>query len=296
MAYDDVEAEVKLEEETLEEDSPNNITPSKSQASFQGRLDLSSYAFSPRTLIKDEDSPSNPSKRRVQNAASSSKDTKSPLKRSSSSQNLLFPSPTPKRKKSPRKPSSYAPPSTYAHLNELQDILAPNLILLFIGLNPGLTTSRQGHAYSHHTNRFWSLLHSSGITSRRLAPEEDVTLPRDWSCGNTNIVARPTRNGAELSRGEMDGCVGVLLGKVARWRPEAVCVVGKSIWESIYRVQKKRRLGKEFVYGWQEGQRLGVEEEGVDEEDGSRIEGWEGARVFVASEWFVSYWKWYTDV
>jgi hypothetical protein len=59
--------------------------------------------------------------------------------------------------------------------------------------------------------------------------------------------------------------------------------VGKSIWESIFRVLKGRSLKKdEFVYGWQEGEKLGVEEDAVDVEDGEVIKGWEGARVFVA--------------
>ncbi|TVY37957.1 G/U mismatch-specific DNA glycosylase, partial [Lachnellula occidentalis] len=180
------------------------------------------------------------------------------------------------------KPTSYAHPSTYSHLPPLPDILAPSLHLLFIGLNPGLTTASQGHAYAHPSNRFWALLHSSGITTRRLRPDEDATL-LEWGCGNTNIVARPTRNGGELSRGEMDGSVGVLVGKVVKWRPEAVCVVGKSIWESIFRVLKRRSLKKdEFAYGWQEGARLGAEEDGIDVENGETIKGWEGARVFVA--------------
>ncbi|TVY28305.1 G/U mismatch-specific DNA glycosylase, partial [Lachnellula hyalina] len=155
----------------------------------------------------------------------------------------------------------------------------PSLHLLFIGLNPGLTTASAGHAYAHPSNRFWSLLHSSGITTRRLRPDEDGTL-LDWGCGNTNIVARPTRNGSELSRGEMDGSVGVLVEKIAKWRPEAVCVVGKSIWESMFRVLKGRSLRKdEFAYGWQEGERVGVDGDG---KNGEMIKGWEGARIFVA--------------
>lgn len=69
----------------------------------------------------------------------------------------------------------------------------------------------------------------------------------------------------------MDESVGVLEEKVRKFKPEAVCVVGKSIWESLFRVRNGRELGKGgFVYGWQEGVRMGVEE------------GWEGAKVFVA--------------
>jgi TDG/mug DNA glycosylase family protein len=106
-----------------------------------------------------------------------------------------------------------------------------------------------------------------------LHPSEDGTLPEKYDLGNTNIVSRPTRNGSELSKGEMDASVQVLEEKIERCKPEAVCVVGKSIWESIWRTKRGKGIRKEeFRYGWQdEGERLG------------RTEEWEGARVFVAS-------------
>lgn len=72
----------------------------------------------------------------------------------------------------------------------------------------------------------------------------------------------------------MDEGVGVLEEKVGRWRAESVCIVGKSIWESIWRVRHGRKIRKEeFRYGWQdEGENMGV------------VEGeWEGAKVFVAT-------------
>ncbi|KAK0118058.1 hypothetical protein ONS95_012367 [Cadophora gregata] len=138
-------------------------------------------------------------------------------------------------------------------------------------------TARSGHAYAHPSNLFWKLLHSSGCTPRRCSPSEDGDLPRLFSLGNTNIVARPTRNGSELSKGEMDSSVAVLEEKIRKCRPEAVCIVGKSIWESIWRVKRGRKIKKEeFRYGWQdECDNMGA----VDGEDGN---GWEGAKVFVA--------------
>lgn len=71
----------------------------------------------------------------------------------------------------------------------------------------------------------------------------------------------------------MDEGVAVLEEKVRKWRPESVCVVGKGIWESVWRVRKGRGMRKvEFAYGWQgDGERMGGGE------------GWEGARVFVAT-------------
>ncbi|KAH9893013.1 DNA glycosylase [Xylariomycetidae sp. FL2044] len=179
------------------------------------------------------------------------------------------------KKKRPRKTPSYTPPSTYSHLPLLPDAIAPNLLILFIGLNPGLQTSRTGHAYAHPSNLFWKLLHRSGITPVRCAAAEDRTMPARFALGHTNIVARPTRSGAELSKGEMDDGVADLEAKCRVWRPEVACVTGKSIWESVFRVKKKRGLAKgEFVYGWQtDAMRLGADPEN----------GWPGSRVFVAA-------------
>lgn len=98
-------------------------------------------------------------------------------------------------------------------------------------------------------------------------------MPALYSLGLTNIVARPTRNGSELSKAEMDDGVALLEQKARAYRPESMCVVGKSIWESIWRVRHGSNVGKQFRYGWQdEGENMGV------------VEGsWAGARVFVAS-------------
>lgn len=205
------------------------------------------------------------------------------------------PLPSSPRKKSPRKrpKTGYAPPSTYAHLPLLPDALAPNLLVFFVGLNPGLQTARTGHSYAHPSNLFWKLLHSSGVTPVPCRADEDRTIPARFALGLTNIVARPSRNGGELSKAEMDEGVAVLEEKARRWRPEVMCIVGKSIWESIWRVRHGRAVGKdEFAYGWQdERENMGVVSDGdpadvtgEDREDGVEYRrDWAGARVFVAS-------------
>jgi TDG/mug DNA glycosylase family protein len=271
-----------VEEELKEEDV--NLLPSSDPIppSFTGRLNLASFAFSPKPnssmprrsprLIKSDPDIEQPQPRIPRaiksNLAPTSPSSIPTLKRKSSSH--LTPSPSPRKKS--RSPSGYAPPSTYAHLPELQDVLAPDLICVFIGLNPGITTATSGHAYAHPSNLFWKLLHSSGCTTRRLHPSEDGSLPELYQLGNTNIVSRPTRNGSELSKSEMDESVEVLEKKIRKWKPEAVCVVGKSIWESIWRVKRGKRIGKdEFRYGWQE-----------ERDNMGKSEGWDGAKVFVA--------------
>lgn len=182
---------------------------------------------------------------------------------------------SPRPTKKQRKSSKYADPSKYAHLSPLVDILEPNLICVFVGTNPGVSTAREGHAYAHPSNHFWKLLHSSGLTDRRLAPSEDRSLPARYCMGNTNIVDRPSKDAAELSKEEMTEGTRSLEAKFALYKPEAVCIVGKGIWEAIWRFKYGRNMKKEeFRYGWQdEAQNMGKVEE----------EGWKGSRVFVTT-------------
>lgn len=181
-------------------------------------------------------------------------------------------------KKAKRTSSGYAPPSKYAHLvNKLTDSLAPNLICVFVGVNPGIRTATTGHAYCHPSNLFWKLLHKSGCTPRLCRAEEDGDMPRLYDLGLTNIVSRPTKDASELSKAEMDAGVADLEAKTALQRPEAVAIVGKSIWESIWRVRHRTNIKKgQFRYGWQDdNERMGTV---ATEEDK-----WPGARVFVAT-------------
>lgn len=256
----------------MEDENSNEDHTSPQPSTFEGRLSLKDFAYTGPESVPRRSSP-RISKILSSNTRSSSSQARTQAqtpdgeKGEDDSQST-----TGKKRKRPS--SSYAPPSTYAHLPHLPDALSENLLVLFVGLNPGIRTARTGHAYNHPSNLFWKLLHSSGITPRRCAPEEDREMPRLYSLGLTNIVSRPSRNGGELSKAEMDDGVAALEEKSSRWRPETVCIVGKSIWESVWRVRHGgKAVGKAFKYGWQdESENMGV------------VEGeWPGARVFVAT-------------
>ncbi|KAI1766653.1 DNA glycosylase [Hypoxylon sp. FL1150] len=284
----------------LEDDVPR-------ESSFEGRLQLKNFMFMGASQDASSTSPRRSQRLSApQSAVSSQRSASTTLGSPSKSQkrkaqpeaveadtNALSRKPrnrkatTPSPKKRARPSSSYAPPSTYAHLPTLPDAIAPHMLILTIGLNPGLQTARTGHAYAHPSNLYWKLLYSSGITPVPCKAAEDQTMPARFAIGHTNIVARPSRNGAELSKGEMDDGVATLEEKCRGWRPEVACIVGKSIWESVFRVRHGRALAKgEFKYGWQE-ERMGVVEKGakVKGEDGEEAEQepWEGSRVFVAT-------------
>ncbi|KAM0564596.1 hypothetical protein ACHAPJ_000811 [Fusarium lateritium] len=247
-------------------------------ATFKGRLQMSEFMFksSEPNAANGESSPIRRSPRfKTSTSSAPAPSTPVPVKKTTKKRNTheRTDDAAPKRKKRARPSSGYAPPSTYAHLKGLPDAITHNLLVLFIGLNPGIQTAQTGHAYAHPSNLFWKLLFSSGLTSRLCSPTEDRQLPELYSMGFTNIVARPSRNGSELSKQEMDEGVEILHEKCRKYRPESVCVVGKSIWESIWRVRHGKPVGKAFKYGWQdETENMGV------------IKGeWEGSKVFVSS-------------
>lgn len=116
-------------------------------------------------------------------------------------------------------------------------------------------------------------MHSSGCTPRLCSPTEDGDMPRLYNLGLTNIVSRPTKDGSELSKKEMDESVAELEAKIAQFRPETVGIVGKSIWESIWRAKHGRAIRKgEFRYGYQnDSERMGKVKSGEDPFGGARV-------------------------
>ncbi|KAF1831604.1 G/U mismatch-specific DNA glycosylase [Decorospora gaudefroyi] len=238
-------------------------------ASFKGRLTKFHYTETQKTPHNGALTPEKPQL--------STKRTHTTV--TSTLEKVAEASPRPKKK---RKPSTYADPAKYAHLSPLVDILEPNLICVFVGTNPGVQTAVAGHAYAHPSNLFWKLLHSSGLTDRRLKPEEDRRLPALYCMGNTNIVDRPSKDAAELSKEEMAAGTANLEAKFLRYKPEAVCIVGKGIWESIWRYRYGKNMGKkDFQYGWQdEKHNMGKSKDKELDADGNV---WNGSRVFVTT-------------
>ncbi|KAK0479992.1 DNA glycosylase [Armillaria novae-zelandiae] len=153
------------------------------------------------------------------------------------------PSASPPKKKLKR---GFAPPETYAHLNLLPDHLQLHLDIVFCGINPGQKSAEIGHHFGHPTNHFWTCLHAGGLTSSKLPPTEDYTLPELYNIGLTNLVERPTAEQSELSDVEMRAAAPAFLAKIARYRPRIVCFVGLKIAAAVQHcaVLRKHRVAK----------------------------------------------------
>lgn len=83
--------------------------------------------------------------------------------------------------------------------SRLNDILAPDLRCVLVGINPGIRSAEAGHHFANPRNDFWRLLADAGLTRRLLDPSEEQHLLDD-GLGVTNAARRVTRGSGELRR------------------------------------------------------------------------------------------------
>lgn len=136
---------------------------------------------------------------------------------------------------------------------KLRDVIAPDLKVLFCGINPGLYSAAVGHNFARPGNRFWPALFLSGFTSRLLNPTEERELLK-LGLGITNIVERPTARADELTTEELREGAGKLARKVRRFRPACLAVVGLTAYRSALQAPDARiglqdgTIGKTLVW------------------------------------------------
>jgi double-stranded uracil-DNA glycosylase len=113
------------------------------------------------------------------------------------------------------------------------DLIAPNLRVLFCGINPSLYSAAVGHHFARPGNRFWPTLHAAGFTDRLLSPYEEHELLAS-GYGITNVVARATAMASELSAEEFIKGGQRLRAKVRRYRPQFVAVLGVTAYRAAF--------------------------------------------------------------
>lgn len=116
---------------------------------------------------------------------------------------------------------------------KLADVIAPNLRVLFCGINPGLYSAATGNHFARPGNRFWPALHAAGFTSERLHPWEKARLLQS-GYGLTNLVERTTAAADELSPEEVVAGGRRLAQKVRRYRPRVVAFLGLAAYRQAF--------------------------------------------------------------
>jgi TDG/mug DNA glycosylase family protein len=125
----------------------------------------------------------------------------------------------------------------------LRDVIAPDLKVLFCGINPGLYSAATGNHFARPGNRFWPALHAGGFTQQRLWPwEKDLFLAEGF--GLTNLVRRATASADELSPDELVAGRRRLAAKVRRYRPRIVAFLGMGAYRHAF-ASPKASLGEQ---------------------------------------------------
>jgi TDG/mug DNA glycosylase family protein len=124
----------------------------------------------------------------------------------------------------------------------LPDILVPGLRLVFCGSNPSIRAAETGHYYAHPGNRFYPLLFESGLTPRRLAPEEDMLLP-SFGIGLTDLHERPSRRADDVPDAIYRAGRERIVEKMARYQPRWLCCNGAHVFQNLTGTRGPIRYG-----------------------------------------------------
>jgi TDG/mug DNA glycosylase family protein len=119
----------------------------------------------------------------------------------------------------------------------VRDVIAPDLRVLFCGINPGLYTAAVGRHFARPGNRFWPALYAGGFTSRILSPFEERELLKS-GYGITNVVPRATASADLLTKDEIVAGGERLRAKVLRYRPRILAVLGVGAYRTAFNQPK----------------------------------------------------------
>ena len=128
-----------------------------------------------------------------------------------------------------------------AHGKAVPDLIAPDLRVLFCGINPGLYSAATRHHFARPGNRFWPALHLAGFTPRVVSPFDEREL-LDLGLGITNVVARGTAAADELAPDELRRGAKNLGAKVRRYESKFLAVLGVGAYRAAFD-RPKAKLG-----------------------------------------------------
>jgi TDG/mug DNA glycosylase family protein len=113
------------------------------------------------------------------------------------------------------------------------DVLAPDLRVVFCGINPGRASAAAGAHFANPRNDFWRLLHAAGFTPRRLDPSEQGQVLQ-YDIGLTNAAYRTTEGSGDLRRGDFAGSAERLERLARELVPAWIAFVGKEAYRGTF--------------------------------------------------------------
>jgi len=117
--------------------------------------------------------------------------------------------------------------------SEVPDVLAPDLRIVFVGINPGRVSAAARAHFANPRNDFWRLLHAARLTSRLYAPDEQFSLLEE-GIGVTNAAYRTTPGSGDLRRDDFAGSAERLERIAHELRPRWIAFVGKEAYRGAF--------------------------------------------------------------
>ncbi len=106
----------------------------------------------------------------------------------------------------------------------LPDLLAPGLVTVFCGSAAGAASARRGLPYAGPGNKFWPMLHETGLTPRLFAPE-DYRFLLGLGIGLTDV--NKTQSGADTDLTPEGDDVGAVVAKIEKYQPKLLTFTAK---------------------------------------------------------------------
>lgn len=121
----------------------------------------------------------------------------------------------------------------------VDDLLADDLELLFVGINPGLWTAAVNAHFARPGNRFWPALYRAGITPYLVDAatgftEDDRTCLLSAGLGITNLVPVATARADELTKAQLAAGGDRLRSLVRDRRPAVVAMLGITAFRQAF--------------------------------------------------------------
>jgi TDG/mug DNA glycosylase family protein len=113
----------------------------------------------------------------------------------------------------------------------LEDLLVPNLKLVFCGTAAGKKSAELKQYYAGRNNRFWDILFVVKLTPRLLMPSEYKSL-LNYGIGLTDIAKYNSGCDRDLKNSDFD--VETTKNKILQYKPKYLCFNGKTAAKNYF--------------------------------------------------------------